>query len=164
MYSKPLKIFTSLILFCSLPFLFRGLGLFASSLGSSSAESVEFNRDIRPIFSDNCYTCHGPDKANRKTSLRLDNEASVFADLGGHQAVVPGDPEKSELYLRISTEDESRRMPPVYSERKLSTSQIALVRQWIEQGAKWQKHWSFIPPVHAEPPRSEEQTLGTQPD
>jgi hypothetical protein len=92
MYFKPLKIFTSLIFFSSLPFLFRGLGLFAFSLGSSSAGSVEFNRDIRPILSDNCYTCHGPDKANRKTSLRLDNEASVFTDLGGHQAVVPGDP------------------------------------------------------------------------
>ena len=147
MHSKRLKIFTSLILFCSLPFLFQGLGLFAFSPGSTSTESVEFNRDIRPILSDNCYTCHGPDKANRKTSLRLDNEASVFADLGGRQAVVPGDPEKSELYLRISAEDESRRMPPIYSERKLTTSQIALVRKWIEQGAKWQKHWSFIPPV-----------------
>ena len=153
MYFKPLKIFTSLIFFSSLPFLFRGLGLFAFSLGSSSAGSVEFNRDIRPILSDNCYTCHGPDKANRKTSLRLDNEASVFTDLGGHQAVVPGDPEKSELYLRISTEDESRRMPPIYSERKLTTSQIALVRQWIEQGAKWQKHWSFIPPVTPDLPK-----------
>jgi hypothetical protein len=147
MSSKPLKIFTSLILFGSLPFLFRALGLFAFSLGFSSAEQVEFNRDIRPILSDNCYTCHGPDKANRKTNLRLDNETSVYTDLGGYQAVVPGNPEKSELYLRISSEDESRRMPPVYSERKLSASQIALVRRWIEQGAQWQKHWSFIPPV-----------------
>jgi hypothetical protein len=119
MDSKRLKTFNNLILFCTLPFLFQSLGLFAFSLGSTSAESVEFNRDIRPILSDNCYTCHGPDKANRKTSLRLDNEASVFADLGGYQAVVPGDPDKSELYRRISTADESRRMPPMFSERNL---------------------------------------------
>ena len=144
---KPLKILTSLSFFCNLPFLFQGQGVFAFSPGMTSADQVEFNRDIRPILSDNCYTCHGPDKANRKTSLRLDNETSVFADLGGYQAVVPGNLEKSELYNRISTEDESRRMPPVYSERKLSASQIALVRRWIEQGAKWQKHWSFIPPA-----------------
>lgn len=147
MFSKPLKIFICLILFCSLPILFRGMGLLALGLALSSAEQVEFNRDIRPIFSDNCYTCHGPDKANRKTSLRLDSETSVLADLGGYQAVVPGEPERSELYRRISAEDESKRMPPIYSERKLSASQIDLVRRWIEQGAKWQKHWSFIPPV-----------------
>jgi len=113
----------------------------------STAEVVEFNRDIRPILSDTCFTCHGPDKANRTTELRFDVEASAFADLGeGRHAIVAGDPAKSELYRRITAADEALRMPPVSSGRKLTSGQIELMRRWIEQGAQWQKHWSLIPP------------------
>jgi hypothetical protein len=116
------------------------------------AGTVEFNRDIRPIFSDKCYTCHGPDKGNRKTKLRFDTEAGAMADLGGHFAIVPGDPEKSELVRRITAENKSMRMPPVYSGATLTDREIGLIRDWVSQGAKWEKHWSFIPPKRREPP------------
>jgi hypothetical protein len=103
---------------------------------------VEFNRDIRPILSDKCFACHGPDAANRKTKMRFDIES------GARVAIVPGDPAKSEIVRRISSEDTAVRMPPAYAGReKLSDREIGLVRQWIEQGAPWQMHWSFIPPV-----------------
>jgi hypothetical protein len=114
---------------------------------------VEFNRDIRPILSDNCYACHGPDKARRKADLRLDTEEGAFADLGDHRALVPGDPGKSELLRRISSDDEQESMPPKKAGRPLTERQIALVRRWIEQGAKWQKHWSLLPPTKAAPPK-----------
>ncbi len=109
-------------------------------------QTVEFNRDIRPILSDTCFQCHGPDQAKRKAKLRLDTEAGAFADRDDTRVLVPGDPAKSELYRRITAEDEQERMPPVRSGRKLTERQIALLRRWIEQGATWQKHWSFIPP------------------
>lgn len=109
---------------------------------------VEFNRDIRPIFSDRCYTCHGPDQANRKSKLRLDNESIAKGDIGGGRfAIVPGDPSKSQVVLRVTAE-ESRRMPPAWAGApRLSDREIGLLKGWIEQGAVWQKHWSFIPPV-----------------
>ena len=119
----------------------------ASSLaGDRINGKVEFNRDIRPILSDTCFTCHGPDKANRKTELRFDLEESTRADLGdGRRAIVPGDAARSELYRRVSTKDEALRMPPVYSGRKLTDTQIEALKSWIEQGAQWQKHWSLMP-------------------
>jgi hypothetical protein len=107
---------------------------------------VEFNRDIRPILSDNCFQCHGPDKAKRKADLRLDTEDGALADLGEARAIVPGDPAKSEVYRRITTDKASERMPPPKSAHRLTGLQIELLRRWIEQGAKWQKHWSFLPP------------------
>ncbi len=113
---------------------------------SQMPQIIEFKRDIRPILSDHCFTCHGPDEANRKTKLRFDTEAGAFADLGSYRALVPGDLSKSEMYRRITTKEEAVKMPPVYSGRKLTQRQIEMIRLWIEQGAKWQKHWSFIPP------------------
>jgi hypothetical protein len=107
---------------------------------------IEFNRDIRPILSDNCFTCHGPDKARRKANLRLDTEAGAFADLGDRHALVPNDPEHSELLRRVATADKHERMPPTKSGRRLTERQIQLLRRWIEQGAKWQAHWSFLAP------------------
>ena len=112
---------------------------------------VQFNRDIRPILSDKCYTCHGPDPGNRKTKLRFDVEAVATADLGGRYAIVAGDPVKSEMIRRIMAENKAMRMPPVSSGATLSANEIDLLRRWVEQGAKWQKHWSFIPP--ARPPQ-----------
>ena len=112
----------------------------------ASAEVVEFNRDIRPIVADNCFACHGPDKSQRKASLRLDSEEEALADRGGYQAIAPGRPEKSELVRRITAEDVKERMPPAKSGKKLTQPQIELLRRWIEQGSKWQKHWSLIPP------------------
>jgi hypothetical protein len=113
---------------------------------------VEFNRDIRPILSDNCYQCHGPDKAQRKAELRFDTEAGANADLGGRRAVIPGDLGQSELFQRIIAEDEKERMPPLKSGKKLTDAQIELFRRWIVDGAKWQKHWAFLPPIAVAPP------------
>jgi hypothetical protein len=117
------------------------------------AATVEFNRDIRPIFSDKCYTCHGPDKTKRTSKLRFDTESGAMADLGGHFAIVAGDPGKSELVRRITAENKALRMPPVYSGVTLSSREIELIREWIAQGAVWEKHWSFIPPKRREPPQ-----------
>lgn len=113
-------------------------------------DTVQFNRDIRPILSDYCFQCHGPDKNQRKADLRLDLESGALAVRDGHAAVVPGDPQESELYRRISTDDEDDRMPPAKTGRQLSPNEIALLKQWIEQGAKWEAHWAYLPP--ARPP------------
>ncbi|HEV3263031.1 MAG TPA: DUF1549 domain-containing protein, partial [Gemmataceae bacterium] len=115
---------------------------------------VEFNRDVRPILSNNCFQCHGPDKAKRKAGLRFDNEDGAFADLGdGRRAITRGDAAKSLMVQRISAPETARRMPPAATGKTLSERQIALIRRWIEQGAKWQKHWSLIPPARPLLPR-----------
>jgi hypothetical protein len=123
--------------------------LFAGT--TALAGDVEFNRDIRPILSDRCYACHGPDKGNRKTKMRLDTEAGAKGDLGKARfALVPGSPEKSEVYRRITSTNKAQRMPPAYlGQDPLTDKQIDLIRQWIEQGAKYEPHWSFVPPRKA---------------
>src|SRR5947209_13328019 len=120
---------------------------FAHAAAGASA-AVEFNRDIRPILSDKCFTCHGPDAANRKTRLRFDIESGAEIDLGkGRFAIVPSHPESSEMMRRIASDDAVIRMPPAYAGRaKLKDSEIALIRRWISQGARWQPFWSMIPP------------------
>jgi hypothetical protein len=126
--------------------------------GEADRAPVEFNRDIRPILSDSCFQCHGPDKAQRKADLRLDTEAGATADLGGRRAVVAGDLDQSELYQRLTADDEKDRMPPVKSGKKLKDSQIELFRRWIAEGAQWQKHWSFLPPAATAPPVVKDQS------
>jgi hypothetical protein len=105
---------------------------------------VEFNRDIRPIISDNCFACHGPDKNKRKADLRLDTEEGAFADRGGMQPLVPGKRDQSVLFQRITADTEKKRMPPAKFGKQLTPRQIDLIGKWIEQGAKYQKHWSLI--------------------
>jgi hypothetical protein len=107
-------------------------------------QSIEFNRDIRPILSENCFACHGPDKPKRKADLRLDNAAGAFADLGGHFALVAKKPQESEVYKRLTEKDPRRRMPPASTGKTLTARQIELIRRWIEQGAEYQPHWAFI--------------------
>jgi mono/diheme cytochrome c family protein len=126
-------------------------------------ERVEFNRDIRPLLSDTCFQCHGLDQGQRKADLRLDTEAGAFAPLDGRRAIVPGKPADSELYLRISAADADERMPPASSGRKLTESQIELIRKWIEQGAQWQKHWSFLPPQRPAVPAVRDAGWGRNP-
>jgi hypothetical protein len=135
----------------------------ARSRAAEPPPMVQFNRDIRPILSDTCFKCHGPDKAKRKADLRFDTEAGAFADLGGHRAIVPGDLARSELYRRITAADEEERMPPIRSGRKLTAQQIDLLRRWIEQGAKWQKHWSLIPPQRPPLPAVKNRQWGRNP-
>src|SRR5204863_1463199 len=105
-----------------------------------SGQEIEFNRDIRPILSDKCFTCHGPDAANRKTKLRFDIESGAKIELGNRRyAIVPGDPAQSELVRRVASDDTAIRMPPAYAGRaRLKNSEIELIRRWIGQGARWQ--------------------------
>ena len=112
---------------------------------------ISYNRDIRPILSDKCFSCHGPDVSKIKAGLRLDLPASAFAELEknkGHFAIVPGNPEKSELIKRISSNDPGIMMPmPESHLARLTTEEIKLFTKWIEQGAKYEKHWAFVAPV-----------------
>jgi mono/diheme cytochrome c family protein len=109
---------------------------------------VDFNRDVRPILSDNCFACHGPDDAKRKSGLRLDLKESAYkAAKSGKVALVPGDPAQSELVRRITTSDEDDHMPPADSGKALSNEQIELLKKWITQGAAYKGHWAFEPPV-----------------
>jgi hypothetical protein len=109
-------------------------------------EPVEFNSQVRPILSDACFPCHGPDAAKRKANLRLDTENGAFAERDGRRAIVARDLGNSELYARITAADPAERMPPVSTGRVLTPEQVDVIRRWIEQGAPWQKHWSLIPP------------------
>jgi hypothetical protein len=109
-------------------------------------EAVDFEREIRPLLSDACYTCHGPDEGKRKAELRLDVREGAFREHEGRRAVVPGKPDQSELYRRLLTDDADDRMPPAKSGRSLTAKQIDLVRRWIAQGAAWSTHWAFVPP------------------
>ena len=124
-----------------------GLLLFTSGLPSLAEEQakIDFAREIRPILSNRCFVCHGPDENTREADLRLDRRDGAFADLGGYQAVVPGKPEESEVFLRISEKDEDMRMPPAETE-PMPAEEIALIRKWIEAGAPWQDHWAFVKP------------------
>ncbi|ACT92838.1 PSD1 and planctomycete cytochrome C domain-containing protein [Dyadobacter fermentans] len=116
----------------------------------SGSGSVSYNFDIRPILSDKCFACHGPDANKREAGLRLDVAESAYAKLkdGNGFAILPGKPEESEVYKRITSVDPSYQMPTPESHLGLlNESEIGLVRQWIEQGAKYEKHWAFTAPV-----------------
>lgn len=114
---------------------------------SSLAEDILYNRDIRPILSDKCFPCHGPDAKNRQAELRFDLPESALALRDGRRAIVPGDLQTSELVRRVTSRDPDEQMPPPSSGHKLTANEIDLLGKWIAGGAKWEKHWSFIPPV-----------------
>jgi hypothetical protein len=124
---------------------------------------LEFNRDIRPILSENCYYCHGQDANHREGKLRLDEFASATRDRGGYAAITPGNPDDSELIQRLISTDEEERMPPAKSNKHISPEQIALLRRWIAEGAVYQKHWAFITPRRAPLPRVQAKTWARQP-
>ena len=109
----------------------------------SGASTVDFQRDVRPILSNHCFECHGPDSATRMADLRLDTREGAFSRRPNGSLIVPGDPEASLLYQRISHPQAALRMPPAHSKRPLNDEQIATLRQWIQQGAAWDQHWSF---------------------
>jgi hypothetical protein len=133
-----------------LPFLIIWLTLAAVAEFALSAErKLDFNRDIRPILSENCFQCHGFDEKARQADLRLDSADSAYAKRDDVTAIVPGQPEQSELWRRITSDDEAVMMPPPDSHRQLKSEQIVLLKRWIEQGAPYAKHWSFIPPKKA---------------
>lgn len=113
---------------------------------STFATNIDFNRDVRPVLSEHCYQCHGPDANQRKTDLRLDLAESAYADRGGYAAIVPGKVTDSELVHRIISDDDDLRMPPADSGDSLSTEQIAILKGWVSEGAAYQPHWAFVPP------------------
>jgi len=122
-------------------------------------DSVSYNFDIRPILSDKCFACHGPDANKRKADLRMDDPASAFAALKEHpdaHALVAGQPEQSEAFLRISSTDTARVMPPHSSPLKLTPLEIRLIERWIEQGARYERHWAFVAPRKTVLPEVEE--------
>jgi len=115
--------------------------------------SLDFNRDVRPILSENCFACHGFDAHGRQADLRLDVADAAYADRDGVRAIAPGDLAASEAWRRINSSDESEVMPPRASHRELSEQQKATLQQWIEQGAPYAIHWSFIPPAKSPAPQ-----------
>ncbi len=126
------------------------LALFSMSL--ASAAGVDFQRQVRPILSDNCFLCHGPDKGTRMADLRLDIKDGALAARKNGAPIVPGKPDESLLIKRIFSEDASFRMPPAMAHKTLTAEQKDTLRKWIEEGAQWKEHWSFIPPVKQNPP------------
>lgn len=114
------------------------------------AEPVSFTRDIRPILSDNCFACHGPDQKKREAELRLDVSESAFKN----GAITPGDLDKSEVWARISSFDPDEVMHPADFHEKLTEVQKDLIKRWIESGAEYQQHWAFVAPIKSNVPQS----------
>jgi hypothetical protein len=123
-----------------------GVLAFAGGVGAGAAAPLEFNRDVRPILSENCFPCHGQDAAKREAKLRLDDPASAGRIHDGYAAVVPGRPDESELLRRLTSPDPNEVMPPPESHKRVTPEQVAVLRQWIAEGAEYQKHWAFVPP------------------
>ena len=129
------------------------LGLIPGSATTATAQKVDFNRDVRPIISNRCLACHGPDNAKREAGLRLDDPDVATRVLdSGHTAIVAGNVTQSELVARISSDDESIRMPPAEFGKPLTPAEIATLTRWVEQGGQFAKHWAYVKPVRAELP------------
>lgn len=125
-------------------------------IGAEGPDEIDFNRDIRPILSNHCLACHGPDEGQREAGLRLDVREAALARLESDlRAIVPGQPDASELIRRIESSGEFERMPPPDFAKPLSNRQKELLRRWIAEGADYAVHWAFVPPVRPTPPSIE---------
>ncbi|MEX1233140.1 MAG: DUF1553 domain-containing protein [Planctomycetaceae bacterium] len=124
----------------------------AGEAAKPASQRIQFNRDVRPILSDTCFQCHGPDEKQRQAGLRLDQQESAFAEHDGQRPLVAGSIDQSDLYARITSTDPDVRMPPPDSGKELTPRQIEIIKQWIEQGAEWQEHWSLLTPVRPDLP------------
>ena len=138
------------------------LQCFSAELCAEGA-GIQFNQDIRPLLSANCFNCHGPDEESREADLRLDTQEGAFAERDETQALVAGKPEESELYLRITSSDPDEQMPPPEGEHHLKPEEIALIKRWIEEGADWQRHWSFVTPTRPDLPQVEKSSWVREP-
>lgn len=127
--------------------------LILSGPGLLRGAEIEFNRDVRPILSDLCFQCHGPDSSQRQADLRLDQESGLLGAAEATGVVVPGNAEASELFQRLLSNDPDLQMPPASSEKQISAVQIETIKGWINAGARWQKHWAFIAPRRPEIPQ-----------
>ena len=128
------------------------VGILGMPVVSMPKTGLQFDRDIRPILSDTCYACHGPDAKKRQANLRLDMETSALSGQTEGAVIVSGRPDQSKLVQLITHPDSTERMPPASHNRKLTTEEIALIKQWITEGAKWEDHWLYTPPQRPEPP------------
>ena len=127
----------------------------AGAAAGEPARPIDFNREIRPILSNHCFQCHGPDAKKRKglsKPLRLDTEQGAFGDLGGYAAIVRGNTEESELIRRITSDDANDVMPPPSTGKKLSAREVERLGEWVRQGARYSKHWSYVNPVRPRMP------------
>jgi hypothetical protein len=115
----------------------------------AAGPAVDFDRQVRPILSDNCFACHGPDEKHRMAGLHFDTKDGAFSKTG---VILPGDSAHSKMYLKVSNPNEALRMPPPYSGRKLTPQQVETIKNWIDSGAKWDMHWAFVPPKRPELP------------
>lgn len=141
----------------------RAVLLLLILVSALSAEEIRFNRDIRPILSENCFFCHGQDPKHREAKLRLDVRAEALLEHDSGFAIVPTHPEKSEIIKRLLTHNPDDQMPPPASNRKVTPAQIELIKRWISQGAPYEKHWAFIPPEKAPSPALTDRTWARQP-
>lgn len=127
----------------------------------AAEDTVDFNRDIRPLLSNYCFKCHGPDEKERKggsDGLRLDTSEGAYADQGGTRAIVPGKPAESELIRRVTSSDPDEKMPPPSTGHHLSTRDIKLLTDWVQQGAAYARHWSYAKPIRPPLPQVQNQS------
>ena len=151
----------SICLSTALYLLFTVAPLFAQSPAADPGKPVDFNRDVRPVLSNRCLACHGPDDGQREAGLRLDDAASATARLAsGNFAIVPGKPADSELLKRIHSTDSDIRMPPPEFGKPLTDSEKSILQRWIAQGAQFAKHWSYTPPARPPVPATDSQNSG----
>ncbi len=129
------------------------IALLFACLPASQAREIKFNRDVRPILSNHCFACHGPDEKQRKAKLRLDRKEDLFGEREP-TLLVAGKPEQSELYLRITHGDPEERMPPRKFPKPLTSPQVNTIKKWIEQGAKWEDHWAYTAPIRPPVPKA----------
>src|SRR5262249_32884887 len=122
------------------------IGSVAGLDAARADDKIDFARDVRPILSETCFLCHGPDETERKAELRLDTKQGALGKRDSGPAFVAGKPDESEAWLRITSDDPKMQMPPPKSGKKLTEKQIALIKSWIEQGARWETHWAFEAP------------------
>src|SRR6478672_6218687 len=143
-------IIVSLVLACAVTWLYSS-SCSDKTTATGNEELISYNFQIRPIFSDKCFKCHGPDANKRQAGLRLDIAEEAYKALKEHpraHAIVPGNPNLSEMFLRISSTDTAIQMPPPESHLPVLTDpEIRIIKKWIEQGARYEKHWAFVPPV-----------------
>ncbi len=141
--------------------IFPSLLALAGSAWSAVPAKPGYNHDIRPILSTNCFFCHGPDEKKREAGRRIDNREGALKEIDGVRAIVPGQPEESEMLKRVLTHDKDDLMPPPKSKRQpLTAEQVATLRKWIEQGAEYEGHWAFLPVRKDAPPKTKDAGWG----
>lgn len=160
-HSLPATLVRRLLAFA--PVAVAAIALMASTEVRAAPSAVNYDRDIRSILANNCYKCHGPDEHEREAGLRLDQRDIAIKPLeSGDTAIVPGKPDESELVARINSDDDDQRMPPPESNKRLTDVQRELLKRWIAEGAKFDRHWSYVMPERASARRLKRLAIGRE--